>query len=278
MAMKYLGSTLDIHTGGEDNKFPHHECEIAQSEGVTGKLFSRFWLHAKHLLVDGKKMSKSLGNFYTLRDLIGKGYSAREIRYVLISTHYRETLNFTLESLGAARSALARVDELVAKLHGTWSMKRGTTPSPGLRPPSPAGRGDAFNHPLPAGEGRGEGNGGVMRLITKTRGEFIKAMDDDLNVSKALAVLFGFVRKMNNGMIEKKAALGLIKEFDAVLGLGIGEKKKTAIPAEVMRLAQDREAARNAKDWKQADELREALKSRGYVVDDTPNGPRVKVV
>ena len=261
MAMKYLGSTLDIHTGGEDNKFPHHECEIAQSEGATGKQFSRFWLHTKHLLVDGKKMSKSFGNFYTLRDLVAKGYGAREIRYALILTHYRETLNFTFESLGAAKTALGRIDELAGKLHN---------------PPQPSLILREGGSPIAPLKVRGEG--GVMGLITRARRDFISAMDDDLNVSKALAVLFEFVRKMNSDMIEKKSALALLKEFNAVLGLGIGENKKTAIPAEVMQLARDRESARKAKDWKRADELRDEIKSRGYVVDDTPQGPRLKLL
>src|SRR3989338_2496754 len=119
MSMKYLGATLDIHTGGEDNKFPHHECEIAQSEGATGKLFVRTWLHVKHLLVDGKKMSKSLGNFYTFKDLIQKGISARTVRYALISTHYRDSFNFTLDGIKASEGALKRVDELVERLHNS---------------------------------------------------------------------------------------------------------------------------------------------------------------
>ncbi len=269
MSMKYLGETLDIHTGGEDNKFPHHECEIAQSEGATGKQFSRFWLHAKHLLVDGKKMSKSLGNFYTLRDLMGKGYSAREIRYVLISTHYREQLNFTLQSLDAAKSALGRVDEFVEKLHNP------PQPSLTLR--------EGAKRVLPL-RVRGSERG-LRALVARARRDFIAAMDDDLNVSKALSILFGFVREVNRevsgassqvSVLERKEITKLLQEFDEVLGLGIGARKKTAIPAEITMLGQKREEARKNKDWKLADELRQTIKDRGFEIEDTSNGPRVK--
>ena len=259
MSMKYLGQTLDIHTGGEDNKFPHHECEIAQSEGATGKQFARYWMHVKHLLVDGKKMSKSLGNFYALKDLLQKGYSARAIRYALISTHYRETLNFTLDSIKAAENALQRVDEVVGKLSPPFKIR---------------------------------GDGGVMKIITKARKEFIAAMDDDLNVSKALAVMFGFVRKINQVMdrpspgLRPSSPLGrgegeglkLLMEFDEVLGLGIGkEEKRGEAPQDIMQLVEAREKARAAKDFAQADTLRKRILEQGYILEDTPQGPRIKL-
>ncbi|OGL66284.1 cysteine--tRNA ligase, partial [Candidatus Uhrbacteria bacterium RIFCSPHIGHO2_01_FULL_47_11] len=288
MSMKYLGQTLDIHTGGEDNKFPHHECEIAQSEGATGKPFARYWLHVKHLLVDGKKMSKSLGNFYTLKDLLQKGYSARAIRYALISTHYRETLNFTLESVKAAENALQRVDEVVDRLH---------PPSP---QPSPA-RGEGVKRiPSPfMGEGQGEG---FARLVARTRKDFIAAMDDDLNVSKALAVMFELVKKINkvmdrpspvlrtpspegveDGPSERRPrggvgeGLKLLMEFDEVLGLGIGKSEKRTVPEEIMKLVQEREKARNKKDFGRADALRKEIAEHGYILEDTAQGPRVKL-
>ena len=116
MSIKALGETFDLHLGGEDLKFPHHEDEIAQSEGATGKPFVKFWLHGAHLLVEGKKMSKSLGNFFTLRDLLAKGFTGREMRYLLLTAHYRETFNFTLDGLHGAKSALARIDECIGKL------------------------------------------------------------------------------------------------------------------------------------------------------------------
>ncbi|MBI4135724.1 cysteine--tRNA ligase [Candidatus Uhrbacteria bacterium] len=257
MAMKYLGETLDIHTGGEDNKFPHHECEIAQSEGATGKTFARFWLHAKHLLVDGKKMAKSARNFYTLRDLLQKGYTARQVRYALTATHYREALNFTFQSLTAAKTALARVDELAEKLsHNTYHVTRNTL-----------------------------SRAGVRVLVKRARAAFIEAMDDDLNVSKARGVLFDFVRRVNThvsriphpvSQAESAAILKLLKEIDDVLGLGIEFKnKRSAIPAAVYKLVEEREAARRNKDWTRADNLRAEIEKSGYHIEDAAEGPRI---
>jgi len=233
MSMKYLGATLDIHTGGEDNKFPHHECEIAQSEGATGKQFARFWLHVKHLLVDGKKMSKSLGNFYTLKNLLDRGFTPRVIRYILVSTHYRETLNFTFGGLKSAQAALMKVDELVERLR-----------NPSQPPQNPRG-GENSNSPLKV-----RGNGGVMKFIKKARQDFISALDDDLNVPKTLAVLFSFVRRVNRKFTVHSSqftaakcdgVLKFLQEIDSVLGLGLGTVKKSVIPDGVMKLAEERE-------------------------------------
>ena len=248
MSMKHLGETFDIHCGGEDLIFPHHEDEIAQSESATGKPFVRYWLHNAHLLVEGKKMSKSLGNFYTLRDLLAKGWSGREIRYALICAHYREQLNFTFEGLQAARSALQRIDEFLLKLQEI------------ARPPAPA----KFDPPL-------------MASI-----QFISAMDDDLNISKALGILFvEFVRYINKRIIEEslqpseaQAVLDSWVELDKVLGFGI--PAKSDVPAEVHRLVEEREAARKAKDFKRSDEIRDHLAKQGWVIEDTPKGPRAK--
>ena len=277
MAMKYLGATIDIHTGGEDNKFPHHECEIAQSEGATGKQFVRVWLHVKHLLVDGKKMSKSLGNFYTLKDLLAKGISARAIRYLLSSTHYRDSFNFTLDGIKAAEGALKRVDELVERLHNS------PQPSLNLR------EGDRSVLPLRV---RGSERG-LRAIVLRTRRGFIAALDDDLNVSKALGVLFEFVRELNR-MVEGgrqglrhsgglasvyQFALQLLQEFDEVLGLGLklSQKKQSTIPAEVMALVGEREEARRAKDWARADRLRTQIEVQGYLVKDTPEGAQLSL-
>ncbi|HEX9861940.1 MAG TPA: cysteine--tRNA ligase, partial [Candidatus Bathyarchaeia archaeon] len=165
MSMRYLGETFDVHCGGVDNMFPHHENEIAQSEAVTGKPFVNHWLHNEHLLVEGKRMAKRYGNFYTLRDLLGKGYDPVAIRYLLLSTHYRQQFNFTFEGLEAAKGAVERLRNFMHRLH------------------------DA--------NGRGSGEE-IAELMRKVQVGFGEAMDDDLNVSVALAVLFDFVRDVNN--------------------------------------------------------------------------------
>lgn len=269
MAMKYLGETVDIHTGGEDNKFPHHECEIAQSEGATGKRFVKYWLHIKHLLVDGKKMSKSLSNFYTLSDILERGFSPRAVRYVLLAAHYRDTLNFTFEGLKAAEAALVRIDAFAAKIQGLR-----------LRPP----RADSAQAIFP--ERNEVKSKGLQKLVKQAREDFTKAMDDDLNVSKALAVIFDFIRKVNTleevgfqlpHLAGQHEVRFLLREFDKVLGLDIGKVKKEApIPAEVKRLIQEREEARKRKDWKLADEIREKIKKQGFHIEDTPELPLIK--
>jgi cysteinyl-tRNA synthetase len=248
MSMKHLGETFDIHCGGEDLIFPHHENEIAQSEGATGKPFVRCWLHNAHLLVEGKKMSKSLGNFFTLRDLLAKGWTGREVRYALLCTHYREQLNFTFDGLQAARSALQRMDEFLLKLQ---EMAR-----------APAS--DSFDPPLMAGL------------------HFMNAMDDDLNISEALGVLFvEFIRFINKKIVEgslrpseAQAVLDEWEQIDKVLGFGMPTKSE--VPPEVLDLVEERQAARKVKDFKRADEIRDQLARSGWVIEDTPKGPRPK--
>ena len=248
MSMKLLGPSFDLHLGGEDLTFPHHEDEIAQSEGAgwqqDGRPFVKYWLHGAHLLVEGKKMSKSLGNFFTLRDLLAKGFGGREIRYVLISAHYRETFNFTLDGLEAGRSAIARLDECLAKLSDL------------------AGAADATPDP---------------RLIA----DFTAAMNDDLNISKAWGALFDWVRDINRlhaaGQLTPAiAAAGLAawRQLDAVLGLG--RKPASDAPPEILALLEQREAARKTKDFKRSDALRDELKSNGWILEDTPKGPKLK--
>jgi cysteinyl-tRNA synthetase len=240
MSMKHLGETFDIHCGGEDLIFPHHEDEIAQSEAATGKPFVRYWLHNAHLLVDGKKMSKSLGNFYTLRDLLAKGWTGHEVRYALISAHYREQLNFTFDGLQAARSALQRIDEFLLKLQ----------------------------------ELAGAATHGVPKAVVS---EFEAALDDDLNISGALGVLFEFVRVGNKGTFSPAGAadvLAMWKKLDMVLGFGMPTKSE--VPAGVQQLVEERQAARKAKNFKRSDEIRDQLAKQGWVVDDTPKGPRAK--
>jgi cysteinyl-tRNA synthetase len=248
MSMKYLGETFDIHCGGVDNIFPHHENEIAQSEAATGKKFVNYWLHNEHLLVEGKKMAKRFGNFYTLRDLLAKGYDPIAIRYLLLSTHYRQQFNFTFEGLEAAKGAVDRLRNFVRRLHDT--------------------------------DGK-DSKGKVAVLNAKLEACFGGSMDDDLDIGIALASLFDFVREINNlldaNMVSQAEAAEvsrLIMQIDAVLGV-IGEvKMQEALPAEIDALVQKREEARKAKNWKEADAIRTQLKAMGIVLEDTAQGVR----
>ncbi len=242
MSMKHLGETFDVHCGGEDLIFPHHEDEIAQSEAATGKQFVRYWLHNAHLLVEGKKMSKSLGNFYTLRDLLAKGWTGREIRYVLASAHYRDQLNFTFDGLQGARSALQRMDEFLMKLQEIAGGGAGIEPA---------------------------------ALLS----QFEAALDDDLNISAALGALFEFVREANKRVVPPEEAAGILaawRRLDEVLGIGM--PTKSDVPAAVQQLVEERQAARKAKNFKRSDEIRDQLAKQGWAIEDTPNGPRAKRV
>jgi len=242
MSMKYLGEQIDIHCGGVDNIFPHHQNEIAQSEPCTGKTFVKYWVHSAHLQVEGKKMSKSLGNYYTLRDLIAKGWTGREVRYALMSAHYREQLNFTFGSLQAARSALQRIDEFLLKLQeiaGSAEHSKSAGPVP----------------------------------------EFEMALDDDLNVSEALGVLFEFVRVGNKGTFSPAGAADVLatwKKLDNVLGFGMPTKSE--VPTDVQQLVEERQTARKAKNFTRSDEIRDKLAKLGWAIEDTPKGPRAKRV
>jgi cysteinyl-tRNA synthetase len=248
MSMKLLGPSFDLHLGGEDLMFPHHEDEIAQSEGAglqpPGRPFVKHWLHAAHLLVEGKKMSKSLGNFFTLRDLLAKGFTGREIRYLLLTAHYRETFNFTLEGLQAARVALGRVDECLTKLRELGGTAKATGDSP-----------------LP--------------------GDFTNALDDDLNISGAWGVIFDWVRDANRRVASNTldaaaaaTALAAWNKLDSVLG--VGAVKEAAVPAEITALLEARQAARKARDFSRADAIRDELKAKGWAIEDTPKGARAK--
>ncbi|RJS68653.1 cysteine--tRNA ligase [Candidatus Bathyarchaeota archaeon] len=252
MSMKYLGETFDIHCGGVDNIFPHHENEIAQSEAATGKQFVRYWLHNEYLLVEGRKMSKRFGNYYTLRDLLAKGYDPKAIRYLLMSTHYRQQLNFTFEGLEAAKNAVDRLTNFVYRLL------------------------DAD------GEGCGEKIGSLMENVQK---RFEEAMCDDLNIAVALAAIFNFVREVNKLMDDNKLSRGeaeqvyeLMMRFDKVLGV-IGEVKKEEekLPKEAEELIRKREEARKVRDWETADKIRERLKAMGVIVEDTPQGVKWRI-
>jgi cysteinyl-tRNA synthetase len=246
MSMKVLGQSFDLHLGGEDLMFPHHEDEIAQSEGATGQPFVKYWMHGAFLLVEGRKMSKSLGNFFTLRDLLGKGFSGREIRYALITAHYRETFNFTLENLQGARTALARIDECLGKLRELASAAK------------------------PPGNAPGD-------LLT----EFTAALDNDLNVAAAWGAVFDWVRATNRrlaaGELDSAAAAAALADWEKVDSvLGIGTVAEAAAPAEIVALLEARQAARKAKDFKRSDAIRDELKAKDWIIEDTPKGPKLK--
>ena len=272
MSMKILGPSFDLHLGGEDLIFPHHEDEIAQSEGATGKPFVKYWLHGAHLLVEGKKMSKSLGNYFTLRDLLAKGFTGREVRYLLLTAHYRETFNFTLDGLNGAKTALARIDECVAKLR-----ELGGTPN--SRSARTVGvQASACSADTPKRELQLAGQEtGVPNLMAN----FTVALDEDLNISGAWGEVFKWVTEMNRRLAENSlsptaAETALIEwnKVDSVLG--IGTKSESEIPPEILALAEARVAAKKAKDFKRADEIRDELKLKGWTIEDTPKGARLK--
>ena len=251
MATALLGPELDIHCGGVDNIFPHHEAEIAQSECCTGKKFVRYWLHCAHLMVDGQKMSKSQGNFYTLRDLLEKGFTGREVRFALLTVNYRLPLNFTLTGLEAARAALGRIDELVARLEDSSKSRDSSTPIVGT-----------FE----------DFTGNQVQL-------FFAALDEDLNISGALGHLFDLIRESNaaldRGQLSSEQAKNLLeawRRIDAVLGF---EREASAVPFEVSTLVKQRQQSRAAKQWAESDRLRDEIAALGWIVKDTKDGPKL---
>ncbi|HEY2713461.1 MAG TPA: cysteine--tRNA ligase [Chthoniobacterales bacterium] len=237
MATTLLGEQMDIHCGGVDNIFPHHEAEIAQSEGCSGKQFVRYWLHCAHLLVEGQKMSKSLGNFYTLRDVLAKGYSGREVRYALMRVHYRAPLNFTWEGMEGARQALLRIDEWLRRLRGSAGSE------------SQAGKIE--------------------------NDKFFEALDDDLNISAALGYLFEQIHESNrelDGGVESARAQAWLDWWEKINRVLVLEGEKEGPPAEIVALAEARVQARLAKNWQKSDELRDAIQAAGWEVRDTKEG------
>ena len=249
MSMKYLGETFDLHTGGIDNLFPHHENEIAQAEAATGKEFVKTWMHCAHLRVNGEKMSKSLGNFFTLRDLIEKGWTGREIRYVLINAHYRSGLNFAFSALDDARKSLEKIDRCVERL--AQAAKTSSSGASASRLPR-----SEFSAPL---------------------AKFTEAVNDDLNIPMAFAALFELVRICNGLAVDAEAAneaLAVFKRMDEVLGvIFFGNEKKTVeIPAEIQALLDQRAEARKVKNWAESDRLRDEITAKGWFVKDSKDG------
>ncbi len=252
MAMKYLGETLDIHTGGVDLMFPHHENEIAQSEALTGKPFVRYWLHAEHLIVEGQKMSKSLGNYYTLRDLLDKGYAPEALRYLLESVPYRKKLNFTFEGLKAAATSIERLRNYKLRLE-TAKLAEGS-------------------------------NEKLVERTEAARRAFGEALDDDLNTAEALAAVFEYIRDTNTAMDsgEFRAgnaanALELLKEFDAVFDVLRPTVEAGGLSdAEIDALVAERMAAKKSRNFTRADQIRAELAEKGVVLEDTKEGVRWK--
>lgn len=245
MAIRYLGESFDIHTGGKDLRFPHHENEIAQSESVTGKPFAKYWFHTEFLRINGQEMHKSLGNMVTFRELVERGWKPREVRFFLISAHYRDELNLTDDSLQQARASVARLDAFSSRLREARLSQSGTA--------------------------------GVAESRAFLR-EFERAMDDDLNVPEALAAVFRFQRKVNTLIDSSRLSnpgrafvTEALQKADSVLGVlepVVGKR----IPPEVEVLIREREDARRARDYAKADELRERLKRMGVTLEDVPGG------
>jgi cysteinyl-tRNA synthetase len=251
MAMKYLGESFDIHTGGVDLVFPHHENEIAQSEGATGKPLARFWLHAEHLLVDNTKMSKSVGNFYTLRDLLSKGFTADGIRYLLASVPYRKQLNFTFDGIRAAQTSIERLRN--------------------------------FQRRLEEGGFSAGANSAITELADTACNNFIAGMDDDLNTAQALGAVFEFIRDVNTKMDAGEFQADNVADANRVLTLFdsifnvLKSEKAGEVPAdEIEALIAERLAARKSRDFARSDAIRDDLKTRGVILEDTPQGTRWK--
>jgi cysteinyl-tRNA synthetase len=249
MSMKYLGETFDLHLGGTDLVFPHHENEIAQSEAATGKPFVKYWLHAEFLNVEDKKMAKSVGNIYTLRELVDLGYHPSAIRYLLLSAPYRTQLNFTFDGLQAAAAALERLKNFRRRLEDV-KLAEG---------------------------GEGEGAEAARRMLEG----FEAAMDDDLNTSSALAAIFNLVNETNPLIdakritcADRQSILEALGRVDSVLGVLAGDEDDE-IPAEVATLVEERAAARKARDFARADALRDEIAALGYVVEDAPDGSKI---
>jgi cysteinyl-tRNA synthetase len=250
MSMKYLGETFDIHAGGIDLVFPHHENEIAQSEGATGKPFVRYWIHFEHLKVDGETMSKSKGNYYTFRDVAAKGFSAAAVRYFLLSVPHNKQLNFTFDALAGAERTVASLRDFRARLS------------------------EAKTEP-----GKNEK---LAETAARALQEFEAGMDDDFNTSIALAAVHNLSREVNTALARKQVRadnqrelLELIDRIDTVLNI-FGEQQREMLDSEVQALIDERQEARRRRDFGRADEIRDELANRGIILEDTKDGVRWK--
>jgi len=253
MIRKIFGSTIDIHTGGVDLIFPHHENEIAQSEAAYGETFVRHWIHTEHLLVDGAKMSKSAGNFYTLRDLLAKGYSPRSIRYLLMSAHYKKQMNFTLEGITQSDQALERIDNFITRLRDRKGF---------------------------SGE-----NPEIKKITEELIYDFSKTVDNDLNVSGGLGIFFEFIHKINSlisddrvSEIDAEEILEAMKKLDRVFGFIFFSniEEDDTDKEKIDLLVNERIQAKKDKQFARADEIREILKNEGIILEDTKDGTRWK--
>lgn len=245
MCLEHLGESIDIHCGGVDNIFPHHENEIAQSECFTGKAFVGIWSHAAHLIVDGKKMSKSKKNFHTLRSLLDQGFSKEQVRYMLIHTHYRSQLNFTFPGLDSAKASIERIQDFIYRLENVQNAQKSS----------------------------------FEEQIYFDR--FVKSLQDDLNISSALGALFDLIREgnllldqKNLSSLQAKKILEVLERMDQVLGFCFPEKEEA--PKEIQDALEKREQARKVKDWKEADRLRDLILKAGFLIEDTPSGMKLK--
>jgi cysteinyl-tRNA synthetase len=250
MSMKYLGETFDIHAGGIDLVFPHHENEIAQSEGATGKEFVRYWIHFEHLKVDGETMSKSKGNYFTFRDVAARGYSGGAVRYFLLSVPYNKQINFTFDALDGAAKTLAGLRDFKARLGEAKT---------------PPGMSEALHE----------------ATVAAAR-EFEAGMDDDLNTSVALAVIHNLTRVVNTALARKKMQeenkvelVELLKRFDTVLNI-FGDDQREMLDSEIQNLIDERQEARRRRDFARGDEIRDELAARGIILEDTKDGVRWK--
>lgn len=253
MSMKYLGETFDIHCGGKDLLFPHHENEIAQSEGATGKPYVHYWMHNGFINVDGEKMSKSLNNFFTVRD-IAKEYDLEAVRLFMLSAHYRSPINFSREQIEAANASLNRM--YTARNNLKFFLEK----SPDREP--------------------NEAEKEFMARLKQTEAKFDAAMDDDMNTADAIGAIFELIRDANVSLTAESArnavesALSSLKALTDVLGLLT--KEEDELPEEIQKMVDERAEARKNKDWKRSDELRDAIKAAGYILEDTKQGQKVR--
>ena len=249
-SMKYLGNTFDIHGGAIDLLFPHHENEIAQSEGATGKLFVKYFVEGEHLLVNGEKMSKSLGNIYNLRDLEEKKNDPLALRYLALTTHYRSKLNFTWKSLQASQNALDKLREVVLEMKKEIQFPKSDFKNPRSR------------------TSRIE-----IGFLKKYKKEFLSYINNDMDMPRALALLWEVVKSEK---LNPKTKYSLIVDFDKVLGLNLGKVKSEKVPPIVLKLVKEREKYRQGKNFAKSDELRKKIESLGWLIDDSPSGPKLK--